>query len=332
VIVAILSAACCGPKPQQAAALREGTYQLCNEVSGYSRERLELKDGRFKYWFESDSKSGKEPTYPLSGTYTIDGNKLNLKHAKIHYCDRMIDKVNGIDVLWRDDGLALWKKDKRIHPYAVLIYSTDSNKRPSIKLLKSKEMKDREQREYEERHAEKPSEIRALLRAYTSNQDPDLASYKKELAKARKDLNPKVPAQLVALLGYDGASAIEANSILTEFYQGSFLGDEGSPFRKGSAEHARAAQNLIDAFASAKDRNALEDALLLFLRMASLKKIDLTILEGGVRIRLEVIEDGYIYDSETLKVPNGPKSWRWDDRMTRIIPACQKWAREQMKK
>jgi hypothetical protein len=329
----ILGAVCacaCAPDPQKPSPLREGTYQLCEEVTGYSGEKLELKDGRFKYWFYSDVRTGEEPTYPLSGTYTIEGTTLKLNHAKIWNSERTFDKINGVDVIWREDGLAHWKTSKRIHPYAVLIRSTDSDRRPSINLLKSKEMTDRERREYEERHTDKPNEIRALLRAFTSKQDPDRTAYKKELEKARKDLNPKVPAQLVGLMGYDGALATEAKLILEEFYQGSILGDEEPPFKKGTDDHFRALETLIDAFAAATDQNALESALLVFLRAAFLNEIDLTIPEGGVRIRLEVIKNGFKSSSTTLRGPNAPKSWRWDDRMVKIIPACQKWAREQI--
>jgi hypothetical protein len=195
----------------------------------------------------------------------------------------------------------------------------------------SKEMKVREKKEYDERHNDRPLEIRPLLRAHSSSEEPDMDSYKKELEKARKDLDPKVPAQLIALMGSIDRcpSTTEAELILNDLYEGSpILEDQG--FKKGSAAHARAMEHLIDAFAAAKDQMALSDALLVFLRTASLKKIDLTIPEGGVRIRLEAFENGSKQGNETLESPNAPQSWRWDDRMPQIIPACQKWAREQM--
>src|SRR5262245_19528277 len=101
--------------------LPEGVYVMCKEVSGYSGETIELKDGRFRYWFYSDVVSGREPKYPLNGTYRVSGNTLILENDKISAPKRTIAVVNGVDVLWRKDGLELWEKDKRVHPYAVLI-------------------------------------------------------------------------------------------------------------------------------------------------------------------------------------------------------------------
>lgn len=166
---------------QADAKLPDGVYTMCAEVAGYSSETIELKNGKFRYWFRSDVNAENEPDYPLAGTYRMSGNTLILENDKSHSPKRTIAVVNGVDVLWRKDGLELWEKDRRVHPYAVLIRApkeTDGSKLdslPSIKSLYSKEMLAREKKEYEERYNDQPAEIRVLLRAQSLEGDSDLA-------------------------------------------------------------------------------------------------------------------------------------------------------------
>src|SRR5438128_2088562 len=47
--------------------------------TGYMTTVLELKKGHYRYWFESDVKSPKEPAYPLTGEYSILGGTITLK-------------------------------------------------------------------------------------------------------------------------------------------------------------------------------------------------------------------------------------------------------------
>lgn len=100
-------------------------YMTCREVAAYFGEKLELNHGQFRYWVYSDvSLSGQSPVeYPLKGTYTMEGNHLVLNQASLRSEGRVriMDRVNGVTVAWRDDGWALWNQKKEIHPYGVMI-------------------------------------------------------------------------------------------------------------------------------------------------------------------------------------------------------------------
>jgi hypothetical protein len=214
---------------QADAKVPEGVYSMCEEVAGFSGEVLELKDGKFRYWFYSDVGTDKEPTYPLTGTYRISGTTLTLDNEQIYKRDRTFAVVNGVNVLWKSDGLKRWTDDKRIHPYAVLIHmpgKTDGSTveaRPSIKSLYTQEMIDREKKEYEERYQDRPEEVRVLLRARTRKGDPDMEAYRKEILRARAQLDPKLIVQLIGLLRHGCDDSIKAGSILTDLFQAGWL-------------------------------------------------------------------------------------------------------------
>lgn len=58
----------------------EGSWAL-NGWTGFMGTALQLQNGHFKYWFYSDVKTADEPSYPLSGTYSVSGGKLVLSDA-----------------------------------------------------------------------------------------------------------------------------------------------------------------------------------------------------------------------------------------------------------
>ena len=62
-----------GSKCGENGAAPEGVYTMCRDVAGFSGETIELKGGKFRYWFYSDAGSPGGP-YPLTGTYRIAGN------------------------------------------------------------------------------------------------------------------------------------------------------------------------------------------------------------------------------------------------------------------
>jgi len=310
----------------------DGVFTMCSEVRGFSGETVELKDGKFRYWFYSDVSTGKDPTYPLTGTYTVNGTTLTLEHADIYAKDRTLAVVNGVRVLWRKDGLDLWQKEKRLHPYAVLIFVEGAKegpvngKRPSLDVLTTPEMRDRDKKEHEERYGDLPEEARALFRARTTEGDRNMDTYKAAIAKARVQPDPKLVAQLVALSN-SKRDRIAARSILGELYGPSFLIKDPPPFAKDPATRKQALEALIDALASAQDRYCLEEAILVFLRASDTHKIDLEVPEAGITIRMSVQgQDGYRSDSQGTPV---------DDILLKkvidkLIPACQKWMRVQL--
>src|SRR5262245_30177406 len=127
----------------------EGTYCTAHEIAGFSGTVLELKAGKFRYWFYSDVGGGAAPKYPVSGGYLFQDGKLTLDHQQVSQQTWFTDLVNGVPVLWRPDGLKSWQQNKRIYDYGVLIKveggvtNADIVARPSIKALYDAEMRKR---------------------------------------------------------------------------------------------------------------------------------------------------------------------------------------------
>lgn len=75
---------------------------------GYHSTVLELKDGKFRYWFSSDVVDEKLK-YPLEGTYTTEGDTISLKNENIFppEVDWTAKSVDGVLTLWRSDALKI---------------------------------------------------------------------------------------------------------------------------------------------------------------------------------------------------------------------------------
>lgn len=331
VVLLLAFMAGCHEEPRPAP---EGLYLMCREVQGFSGETLELKNGRFRYWFYSDVVTGNEPAYPLTGSYSLSGSTLQLNHPGISDPKRTLAVVNGVPVLWRADGLDLWTKEERLHPYGVLLRVEGQTgdpleaARPSLTSLKSAKLQDRDRSEYENRYKEQPEEVRTLLRARSHRPDPHLDAYRKEIARARIRPDPKLLRQLVALMGHGSPTAIDANSILEDLFQSGWLIKEQPPFLENPVARKEVFLDLIAALDRAPDRWALENALLVFLRASGIQKIDLLVPETGHRIKLEARPSGSTGGSEGTSVDD----IYWVKSMSKVVPACQIWMRAQLAK
>jgi hypothetical protein len=111
--------------------------------------------------------------------------------------------------------------------------------RPRLEILYTKEMKDREKKEYEERYNDVPAEARVLLRARSREGDPQMQEYKKEIAAAREQPDPKLVGQLVGLLHRNSGADIQVQSILEDLYQETWLIRPEPPFLKDPAARRR---------------------------------------------------------------------------------------------
>ncbi|MGC4015782.1 MAG: hypothetical protein QM755_14845 [Luteolibacter sp.] len=82
----------------------EGVFRT---YTGYETTVLELKAGRYRYWFESDEKDAGEPQYPLTGTYSIKGDTIELsdQEKKLHQRTWTFLSVNGVVSLWRQEAV-----------------------------------------------------------------------------------------------------------------------------------------------------------------------------------------------------------------------------------
>jgi hypothetical protein len=54
-------------------------YWALNGWAGYMGICIHIEGEKFRYWFYSDVKDGKEPKYPLTGKVKVDGDTITLK-------------------------------------------------------------------------------------------------------------------------------------------------------------------------------------------------------------------------------------------------------------
>lgn len=80
--------------------------------TGYMMTVLELKNGRFRYWFKSDAGFRDQPKYPLLGEYSVDGSRVTLKHERISQKHWTVRKVDGYLTLWRPDAIKMQNSAK----------------------------------------------------------------------------------------------------------------------------------------------------------------------------------------------------------------------------
>lgn len=304
----------------------DGLYTLCAEVAGYTGETLELKNGNFRYWFYSDVHviGKKEIKYPLTGKFKIDGKSLILEHADIHSQTRTIDELNGVKVLWRDDGLELWKTEKRVHQYAVLIrvadeYDEKKYQDPSIRSIYTPEMLAIEEKSYTERFSNQPEPLRSIFRAKTQRDDGDGKKFRAEILRIRASQRDEALKQLVALVDVRIRYAPNPEALLHELLRDDYS-DE-------------ALRSIVDAMSMAKNKNALQTLLFQFLSKTGIDEVDLSVKDAGVRVWLKRKAGGIDFRSESIEnSPNAPKEYDWSDRLPQIIPTCEKWCREQLAK
>ena len=107
--------------PTPLGAVKDGVYFAQNH---YSTCIIELRDGVFRYWFASDAKIIPEPTYPLSGKYTVKDGTVTLPHKDIYQQEWTFITFDRKVTLWRRAALAYWDETKKIDHYGVL-FSTD---------------------------------------------------------------------------------------------------------------------------------------------------------------------------------------------------------------
>ncbi len=119
-------------KPVPLGKVQDGVYFLDGT---FQTTILELKEGRFRYWFRSDFILGKEPTYPLTGTFTNNGGSISFERKVTTITNPMTKKkkdyfqterwefmrYQGQVTLWTSNSLEHWKEK---HPHPVLFPTT----------------------------------------------------------------------------------------------------------------------------------------------------------------------------------------------------------------
>ena len=86
------------------------TYGMHNQV-------IELKKGKFRYWFNSDAKGS--DVEGLEGAYKIEGNRVVLSHPKLFdlVANWEVLSIDGVVTLWRSDALK-FKEEGKIDLYS----------------------------------------------------------------------------------------------------------------------------------------------------------------------------------------------------------------------
>lgn len=302
----------------------DGVYMLCSEVRGFSGEILELKDGKFRYWFSSDVGVADSPKYPLTGKFSTFGSKLKLENKKVYSPVRTFGELNGIKIIWRDDGLDYWKKTKQIAAYSVLIRSSDAPfdektfndeqkyeaMLPKLRSLYTAEMYAEDAKKF----GEVPLSIRKLIQLRESPLGWDIDIFNSELDRVRGDLKPEVFNDLIRVL----ATKYQESGIII--------------LRKLIDETPSNLNNLISAMKSVPHKDVMELALLILMDAIKVTDVDLEIPNAGVRIALHAGKEIKSSLQAIEGNPNAPQRADWADRLDVIIPECQKWCREQLAK
>ena len=88
----------------------------------FSATVLELKDGHFRYWFESDLKSKRDPEYPLTGDYVFEGDKVVLNNARISVGQRTwtFRMREGEVILLRPSAVDVYDHNHELEAWGVL--------------------------------------------------------------------------------------------------------------------------------------------------------------------------------------------------------------------
>lgn len=94
--------------------------------TGYMTTVLELKDGHFRYWFETDSNLPNEPKYPLTGEYSMTGGTITLRHDKVSQSQWTFRAMDGRLTLWRSDAIESYSKDHKLDTTLLRRYGNGS--------------------------------------------------------------------------------------------------------------------------------------------------------------------------------------------------------------
>lgn len=115
------------PKPLGPARIepREGVFVLSG---AHSSTVLELKDGKFRYWFENDVKLKPPREYPLSGDYSVKNCTITLHNDLILGSQRTwtFYKLNGEITAWNLNGFEAYRDEGKLPADCILKQTVQS--------------------------------------------------------------------------------------------------------------------------------------------------------------------------------------------------------------
>lgn len=103
-LLSLTSALSAAPPKIEIASPAEGVFVTYGFGVGHNTV-IELKGGKFRYWFSSDRKGA--DVEGLEGTYTTEGDKIVMKHPKLIPLESnwSVRSIDGVVTLWRSDAI-----------------------------------------------------------------------------------------------------------------------------------------------------------------------------------------------------------------------------------
>ena len=117
-LLAVASRCLCAGTVAEEKPSVEGVYHM---TGMYQSETIELRGGRFRYWYSTDT-APLRPDLPLEGTYTINDSKITLNRNDIILGkERIFRSFKGVDALWTSYALSLWYNKDEVNDLGILL-------------------------------------------------------------------------------------------------------------------------------------------------------------------------------------------------------------------
>lgn len=113
--IALLATSCATDKPKVVGWPGSQVFKM-PKPSSFMSETLELKDGRFRYWFSSDVILSNSPKYPMEGSYTWRGDELVLSSGKSY----KVRQINERRTLFWPHAVDYWDRQQIIPGHILL--------------------------------------------------------------------------------------------------------------------------------------------------------------------------------------------------------------------
>lgn len=107
------------PVAIESTPVQDGVYAL---GGAYQQTLLELKEGRFRYWFWGDVELKPARKYPLVGDYSTVGQVVTLKHNLVptFHSQWVFQKLDGEVTLWSQGAIDSYQADRTLETYGIL--------------------------------------------------------------------------------------------------------------------------------------------------------------------------------------------------------------------
>jgi len=304
-----------------------GFYTQGSDSDGafFAYEILELRDGRYNYWYFTDAIEAGAPKYPITGPYSIDGRTLKLQDhgEKILEPLRILAEVNGVRIIRNRSAQSYWDEERALSTGETLLQTKDiqdaksehpyPKKRESLKPLQTAI----DDPVYQGRFNDLPEPSRTLFRAYSEREDRDRVKFFSELDQFLRRPSATIYEQLLTVLSSENEfRSRRAEKILAHLLRA----------------NRKQIEPFIAAIPFAKVKSSVETALFLFMTEMRLKTCDLEIPEGGVHIHLELLKYDQQNRQSRVLLKSPPTREDWSDKIELITPKCQQWCREQVDK